>query len=148
MWWGRFCFEGLTWERQNLTGLSCDSHKWCHGSFTRLCLGVTESNSRQIHLSQKLEPNSSEVISKTRPNFFFLLMLLLLWYVTIRSVAAFVAVIAAAALQLLVKYFQDVRRVLPSAFLSPCHRCLQTFLTIWVSTSGLSSSYRSGFVIA
>ncbi|KFQ62358.1 OTU domain-containing protein 4, partial [Pelecanus crispus] len=26
----------------------------------RLCLGVTESNSRQIHLSQKLEPNSSE----------------------------------------------------------------------------------------
>ncbi|KFO03635.1 OTU domain-containing protein 4, partial [Balearica regulorum gibbericeps] len=38
----------------------CDSHKWCNGSFTRLCLGVTESNSRQIHLSQKLEPNSSE----------------------------------------------------------------------------------------
>ncbi|KFO91190.1 OTU domain-containing protein 4, partial [Buceros rhinoceros silvestris] len=50
----------LTLERQTLTGLSCDSHKWCNGSFTRLCLGVTESNSRQIHLSQKLEPNSSE----------------------------------------------------------------------------------------
>ncbi|NXC13874.1 OTUD4 protein, partial [Corythaeola cristata] len=30
-----------------------------------------ESNSRQIHLSQKLEPNSSEVIFKKRPNFFF-----------------------------------------------------------------------------
>ncbi|KFQ42391.1 OTU domain-containing protein 4, partial [Nestor notabilis] len=45
---------------QTLTGLSCDRHKWCNGSFTRLCLGVTESNSRQIHLSQKLEPNSSE----------------------------------------------------------------------------------------
>ncbi|KFZ65501.1 OTU domain-containing protein 4, partial [Antrostomus carolinensis] len=35
-------------------------HKWCNGSFTRLCLGITESNSRQTHLSQKLEPNSSE----------------------------------------------------------------------------------------
>ncbi|KFV40050.1 OTU domain-containing protein 4, partial [Gavia stellata] len=56
----RFCFEGLTLERQTLTGLSCDSLKWCNGSFTRLCLGVTESNSRQTHLSQKLEPNSSE----------------------------------------------------------------------------------------
>ncbi|KFV88728.1 OTU domain-containing protein 4, partial [Struthio camelus australis] len=55
-----FHFEGLILERQSLTGLSCNSHKWCHGSFTRLCLGVTESNSRQIHLSQKLEPNSSE----------------------------------------------------------------------------------------
>ncbi|KFP06258.1 OTU domain-containing protein 4, partial [Calypte anna] len=52
---------GLTLQRQTLTGLSCDSHPWCHGSFTGLsCLGVTESNSRQIHLSQKLEPNSSE----------------------------------------------------------------------------------------
>ncbi|KFV08642.1 OTU domain-containing protein 4, partial [Pterocles gutturalis] len=52
--------NSLTLERQTLTGLSCASHKWCNGSFTRLCLGVTESNSRQIHLSQKLEPNSSE----------------------------------------------------------------------------------------
>ncbi|KFV04284.1 OTU domain-containing protein 4, partial [Tauraco erythrolophus] len=38
----------------------CNSHKWCNGSFTRFYLGVTESNSRPIHLSQKLEPNSSE----------------------------------------------------------------------------------------
>lgn len=83
-------------ERQTLTGLSCDSHKWCNGSFTRLCLGVTESNSRQIHLSQKLEPNSSEVILKKRPNFFFLLMLLLISYMISRAIAAFIAVIAAA----------------------------------------------------
>ncbi|KFP85868.1 OTU domain-containing protein 4, partial [Acanthisitta chloris] len=55
-----FCFESLILGRQTLTGLSYDSHKWCNGSFTRLCLGVAESNSRQIHLSQKLEPNSSE----------------------------------------------------------------------------------------
>ncbi|KFP79451.1 OTU domain-containing protein 4, partial [Apaloderma vittatum] len=43
-----------------LTDFSCDSCKWCNGSFTRLCLGITESNSRQINLSQNLEPNSSE----------------------------------------------------------------------------------------